>query len=86
MDIAEELILTKEQRKAFKSLKNAFDRCEKVGLDIHGSLTTLFAVNANCIDGRAITIGKTSEISDDAEYFTPDCFKGCAADDKIGFQ
>lgn len=85
MAIDKALVLTKEQRSAFKSLERAFKKCHAAGIEIHGELRVLYAVNTSGLDGRRVECGMgPSEVSDDANYFEPACFHGCGADDGVG--
>ncbi len=74
------LNLNAKQLKAFKQLEEAFSKCGKLGIDIHGEMTTLYAVKKDA----AVTVGESSEVSDFAESIRPDCFCGCFADDGVG--
>lgn len=81
------IALTDEQVKAFKQLETAFKKCASVGLEIHGELETLYAINAHGLAGREVVInGGSRMISDEAEWFRPKAFKGCAADDGLGIE
>ncbi len=84
-DMDEALVLTDEQKKAFKALKTAFNKCGKAGLEIHGELETLYAINKHGINGRRILIGAGDDISQSAEFIAPKCFHGCSADDGLQF-
>lgn len=80
------LVLTGPQRHAFDRLTNAFTACEKAGLDIHGEMETLYPINARELNGRTITIGEgSSAVTNGADFITPKCFRGCSADDGLGF-
>jgi hypothetical protein len=80
------LVLTPAQQKAFSTLEKAFDACKKSGLEIHGEMRTLYAINSRGLKGRSVTSGEGYEINDDSDhFFTPDCFHGCSADDGLSF-
>lgn len=85
-DTDKAIVLTDAQTKAFRSLKNAFEKCASVGLEIHGELETLYAVNKKGLGSRYVVVGSAEStiISDEAEYITPKAFKGCSADDGLG--
>jgi len=82
------LILDDDQKKAFAQLKRAFTACAAVKLEIHGELTTLYAVNGRHMSDQRVAIGEEIDDAEDsvslsAEQFRPQCFKGCAADDGL---
>lgn len=80
------LILSKEQELAFKALKKAFDRCEKLGLEIHGELQELHAVNTYGLNGRRVVMDdRNPAVTDGAQAFTAHVLN-VGSDDGLGFE
>lgn len=82
------LVLDEDQKKAFKALKRAFQKCHEVKIELHGELTTLYALNGRRMNGLGVTVGRVldddnNSVTDNAENIVPKCFYGCAADDGL---
>lgn len=81
------LVLDEDQQKAFKALERAFQKCHDVKVEIHGELTTLYALNGRKMNGLGVTVGEVRDddnsVTDNAESIAPKCFYGCAADDGL---
>ncbi len=83
----EALILTDAQLKAFKQLNTAFKKCSSVGLQIHGELDTLYAVNKKGLGSRSVVTGSCNNmVTEGAESIMPKSFMGCSADDGVGIE
>jgi hypothetical protein len=79
------IILTTTQEKAFKQLEAAFKKCASSGLEIHGEIDTLYAINKKGLGSRIVTTGIDNRvITDEAISITPKAFCGCFADDGLG--
>lgn len=76
--------LTHEQKKAFLSLKRAFEKCSKSGVYVWDNYGRISAVNGKIVQ-EVNTGGGYDDILDDTAYvsFFPSCLGNSVSDDKL---
>lgn len=77
--------LSETQKAAFKALNDAFNACERAGVEIYGEQEVLYAINSQGLGRRLVRPDyKNSSVSEEAEYIIPNAFKGFSAHDGFG--